>query len=261
MTAEIMQALIMSIFSFVEIALFSIMLIKATVYTVYKRLRRKVYLSRCFWFYIFFCIAYILNSLLHIVVANVADFEKYRSILDYAINIFYTSSFLYLQIYTYKVVTIFGQEDFYTGDIGKKSRSFKRVERVIVIYSSIYALLEVMLISLFPLFKENPDLDVSMLSCICIFVSILCIATMMTNTVKGKVYLKKWLIFAVLSFLVLPCSIVADHFSSGFSSEMIEYQVLAMVARSLFLCLRFGQMFSLTYCAFSKRDMELLCYV
>lgn len=82
MTAEIMQALIMSVFSFVEIALFSIMLIKATAYTIYKKLKRKVYLSRCFWFYIFFCVVYIINSLLHIVVANVADFEKYRSILD-----------------------------------------------------------------------------------------------------------------------------------------------------------------------------------
>lgn len=261
MTAEIMQDLIMSIFSFVEIALFSVMLVKATAYTVYKKLKYKANLSGCFWFYIFFCIVYIVNSLLHVAVANVADFEKYRSILDYAINIFYTSSFLYLQIYAYKVVTIFGQEDFYTGDIGKKSRRFKRVERVIVIYSSIYALLEVMLISLFPLFKENPDLDISMISCICIFVSILCIAAMMANAVKGKVYLKKWLVFAVLSFLVLPCSIVADHFSLGFSSEMVEHQVLAMIARSLFLCLRFGQMFSLMYCAFSKRDMELLCYV
>ena len=256
-TADIVQRIMITGFCSIEALLIIIMLLKGIAYTAYKKIKDHYKISVSFWFYIFFGITYLIGSLLCVLVMNIPMDVLYKQIYEYITNIFYIASFIYLQVYSYKVVAIYGQD---WKDIGKRIKQLKRIEKSITLYSIINILFLSLFIGLFPLFKENPDLNIDPLACICIFISMLAMITMLLHTDSGKIHLKKWVWFTNVSFLLFPFSILAEHFNQCFAYSMIKEQVLAMSCNAVFLTLRLIRLFILGRCAFSIKDMKVLSY-
>lgn len=235
-----------------------LMLTKVVGSLAFYKQKHHVVLNKSFWFYLFFIITYAcvigfhwLNIFLEKNPLQFPDLDF--AFVSFARAIFLNSSFLYLQVYCYKVVTTKSNVDLYSGNIYKKTKNIKLQEKSTHFFITLNGLLQSLVIGIYPLFRENPKLSVEYLSALIVFVAFLHIVILYTSTDNCKKILAPWIFFAFIVFLMVSLSALVNRimfFDILFATKMIF--------RSIFLSTRVLQVLVLFVCALRFSDVRLL---
>ncbi len=241
-----------------SLALF-LMLVKVVGSLFFYRKKHHAVLNRSFWFYLFFIITSICVNGIQWLNIFMEAHPFYFPELDFAFvnfarTIFFTGTFLYLQVYCYKVVTTKSNVDMYSGNIAKKTKTIKLQEKSTHSFGILNGLLQSLLIGIYPLFRENPKLSVEMLAAGIVFIAFLNIAILYSSTDNCKKLLAPWIAFALISFLMLPLSVLANRFDM-FSD--IPFTAKFFI-RSVFVGIRVLQLLVLYVCTIRFSDVRLL---
>lgn len=236
-----------------------LMLVKVVGSLFFYKQKHRVVLNRSFWFYLFFIITYSCLNGLHWLNLFLEKNPLYFPDLDFAFinfarTILLTGSFLYLQIYCYKVVTTKSNVDLYSGNISKKTKNIKLQEKSTHFFGIVNGLLQSLIIGIYPLFRENPKLNVEILAALIIFIAFLHITILYSSTDNCKKILAPWVFFALIAFFTLPLSVLANRFDMFFDIPFAA----KMFIRSTFVGVRVLQLLVLLACAVRFSDVRLL---
>lgn len=251
------------IFSGADSLLVLILLAKIAYSFVFYKRKHKASLNRSFWFYLFFaitygCVATVQWAHIFIDIHPLEYLNIDKAFLGFSRNLFFIGSFLYLQIYCYKVVTTKENIDLYSGtkNVSKQTKRKFIIERSTYFFGILCALLQSLLIGVYPLFRENPILKEEILSSFCIGFSFVYLLILYICTDNCKRVVGSWVCFAFFSFLMLPLSALLV------SLEMLVYfermPMLILAFRSLFLLVRSLQIISFAINVFRFSNVGLL---
>lgn len=246
------------IFCLIELLFFTIFAVRLTVTSIIERRKRKHPLvpQTGFWFYIFFILSSISYSIISILMIE-CYFKINSNILDYFKNLLYTSSFVYLQIYCYKIVTIPDGKNFYKGNVLKNSKKNDELEKWIYTSSILITVTQTLAIGLSPIFLSVSLLKVEVISWIAILFSVITLIKIFRFAKSGKLIVKRWLIYASFSLFIVPLSFCVNLFSQFV--DLLTYGVFwGLLLRGIFMAFRICQLFIIAWCSLSNSDMRLL---
>lgn len=244
-------------------SLLVIVLLAKIIYSfVFYKRKHKAFLNRSFWFYLFFAITYgcvaIVQWAYVFIDAHPLEYLNIdRAFLGFSRNLFFIGSFLYLQIYCYKVVTTRENVDLYSGtkNVAKQTKRKFIIERSTCFFGILCALLQSLLIGVYPLFRENPILRGEVLPSFCILCSFIYLLILYICTGNCKKVVGLWAFFAFLSFLMLSLSALLVSLEIKI---YVEGMPIFLILRSLFLLVRSLQIISFAKSVFRFSDVRLL---